>query len=60
MKAIIVGGGIMGLATAWALARAGHEVELLDRDRSPIRSPPRWTTIVSSATPTVTIGATRG
>ena len=27
MKAIIVGGGIMGLSVAWALARDGHAVE---------------------------------
>src|SRR5260370_4129793 len=35
MKAIIVGGGIMGLATAWALARGGHEVELLEQGPLP-------------------------
>jgi len=35
MKAIIVGGGIMGLATAWALARDGHEVELLEQGALP-------------------------
>ncbi len=35
MKAIIVGGGIMGLATAWALARAGHDVELLEQGPLP-------------------------
>jgi glycine/D-amino acid oxidase-like deaminating enzyme len=35
MKAIIVGGGIVGLATAWALARAGHEVELLEQGPLP-------------------------
>ena len=35
MKAIIVGGGIMGLATAWALARDGHEVELLEQGSLP-------------------------
>ena len=35
MKAIIVGGGIMGLATAWALARDGHEVELLEQGPLP-------------------------
>jgi len=28
----IVGGGINGVMSAWALARAGHEVELFERD----------------------------
>jgi glycine/D-amino acid oxidase-like deaminating enzyme len=35
MKTIIVGGGIMGLATAWALARSGHEVELFEQGPLP-------------------------
>ena len=35
MKAIIVGGGIMGLATAWGLARDGHEVELFEQGALP-------------------------
>lgn len=35
MKAIIVGGGIMGLATAWALAREGHAVELFEQGALP-------------------------
>lgn len=35
MKAIIVGGGIMGLSTAWGLAREGHEVELFEQASLP-------------------------
>jgi glycine/D-amino acid oxidase-like deaminating enzyme len=35
MKAIIVGGGVMGLSTAWALARSGHDVELFEQGKLP-------------------------
>lgn len=35
MKAIIVGGGIMGLTSAWALAREGCAVELFERGPLP-------------------------
>jgi glycine/D-amino acid oxidase-like deaminating enzyme len=35
MKTIIVGGGIMGLATAWGLARDGHDVELFEQGPLP-------------------------
>lgn len=35
MKAIIVGGGVMGLATAWGLARDGHRVELFEQGPLP-------------------------
>jgi len=35
MKAIIVGGGIAGLATAWALAREGCVVELFEQGALP-------------------------
>src|SRR5260370_25942325 len=35
MKAIIVGGGIMGLSTAWALAREGHDVALFEQAELP-------------------------
>jgi sarcosine oxidase len=30
-KVVVIGAGIMGVATAWALARDGHEVELLEQ-----------------------------
>jgi glycine/D-amino acid oxidase-like deaminating enzyme len=35
MKTIIIGGGIMGLSTAWGLARQGHEVELFEQGPLP-------------------------
>ena len=35
MKTIIVGGGIMGLSTAWALSARGHEVELFEQGPLP-------------------------
>jgi glycine/D-amino acid oxidase-like deaminating enzyme len=35
MKTMIVGGGIMGLATAWGLVREGHDVELFEQGPLP-------------------------
>jgi glycine/D-amino acid oxidase-like deaminating enzyme len=35
MKVIVVGGGVMGLSTAWGLAREGHQVELFERAALP-------------------------
>ena len=35
MKVIIVGGGIMGLGAAWALARDNHDVELFEQGALP-------------------------
>lgn len=31
MKVLVLGGGVIGVATAWYLARAGHEVEVIER-----------------------------
>jgi sarcosine oxidase subunit beta len=33
--ALVIGGGIMGLSAAWALARGGWKVRLVDQDRLP-------------------------
>jgi glycine/D-amino acid oxidase-like deaminating enzyme len=35
LKAVVVGAGIMGLSAAWALARLGHDVTVLDQDAVP-------------------------
>ncbi|MCU0968339.1 MAG: D-amino acid dehydrogenase [Rubrivivax sp.] len=35
MKVVVLGGGVIGVSTAYELARAGHEVELLDRQPGP-------------------------
>ena len=35
MKVIIIGGGIVGLSTAWALARGGHEAVLFEQGPLP-------------------------
>src|SRR3954470_20443757 len=35
MKAIIIGAGVMGLSTAWGLARAGHHVEVFEQGPLP-------------------------
>jgi glycine/D-amino acid oxidase-like deaminating enzyme len=37
VRVIIVGGGIMGLCTAWALQRAGHRAALYEQ--GPIPNP---------------------
>lgn len=34
MKVVILGAGIIGVSTAWYLAQAGHEVEVLEREDS--------------------------
>jgi D-amino-acid dehydrogenase len=35
MKVVVLGGGVIGVATAYYLARAGHAVELVDRQPGP-------------------------
>lgn len=35
MQVLVVGGGIVGLCTAWALAREGHQVELYEQGGLP-------------------------
>ncbi len=35
MKIVILGSGVIGVATAYFLARAGHEVIVLDRQDGP-------------------------
>ncbi len=35
MKVIVLGGGVIGVTTAYYLARAGAEVTLVDRQRGP-------------------------
>jgi glycine/D-amino acid oxidase-like deaminating enzyme len=37
MHVVIVGGGIYGVSTAWALRRSGHRVSLIERNRVPSR-----------------------
>jgi len=31
MKVLVLGGGVIGVASAWYLVKAGHEVEVVDR-----------------------------
>jgi len=35
MKVVVLGAGVVGTASAWYLARAGHEVTVLDRQGAP-------------------------
>ena len=35
MKVLVLGGGVIGVASAYYLARAGHEVEVVDRQSGP-------------------------
>ena len=40
MKAVVIGAGVGGLGAALALSRAGHEVTVLERDRTPVPHDP--------------------
>ena len=35
MRVLVLGSGVVGVASAWYLARAGHEVTVLDRQPEP-------------------------
>jgi D-amino-acid dehydrogenase len=35
MKVVVLGGGVVGITSAWYLAKAGHEVTLVDRQPGP-------------------------
>ena len=35
MRVLVLGGGVIGVTSAWYLARAGHEVTVLDRQAGP-------------------------
>src|SRR4051812_40111908 len=39
-RVVVVGGGMAGLGSALALARAGHEVTILERDDTPMPASP--------------------
>ncbi|KAK7052232.1 FAD-binding-3 domain-containing protein [Favolaschia claudopus] len=53
LRVVVVGGGIAGIATAYTLQRAGHNVTVLERSsgsehsRGVIRSPPNMTRILN-------------
>ena len=42
MKVVVLGGGVVGVTSAWYLAKAGHEVTVIDREDGPAleTSPP--------------------
>ena len=35
MRVVVLGAGVIGVTTAWALSRAGHEVTVLERQHAP-------------------------
>ena len=38
MRIIVLGGGVVGVTTAYYLAREGHEVTVIDRQPGPARA----------------------
>ncbi len=40
MRVLVIGAGVAGLASALGLARAGHEVTVLERDATPMPADP--------------------
>lgn len=39
MRVVILGSGVVGVASAWYLNQAGHEVTVIDREPGPPRKP---------------------
>ena len=35
MRVVVLGSGVVGVTSAWYLARAGHDVTVLDRQAAP-------------------------
>ena len=35
MKVLVLGSGVIGITSAWYLAKAGHEVTVIDRQPGP-------------------------
>ena len=35
MRVVVLGSGVIGVTTAWFLAKQGHEVTVVDRQRGP-------------------------
>ena len=42
MKVIVLGAGIIGVTSAYELAKAGHEVTVIDRQKGPALEPIAW------------------